>query len=114
MSLQGNRNPILSLRGPEGAVAISPVTIRPDRTSVYAQYTVICSNRDAVQTKLKQANIPTAIHYPVPLNEQDAYKHLCCPDCTPIASRLAKQVMSLPISSDLTPAQQEDILAQLA
>jgi UDP-2-acetamido-2-deoxy-ribo-hexuluronate aminotransferase len=32
----------------------------------------------------------------VPLNEQPAYKHLCCPDCTPVAQQLAKRVMSLP------------------
>jgi UDP-2-acetamido-2-deoxy-ribo-hexuluronate aminotransferase len=107
-----------SLRATEGGVAIKPsqtqpVTIRPDRTSVYAQYTLICLDREAIQAKLKQANIPTAIHYPVPLNEQAAYKHLCCPDCTPIASRLAKQVMSLPMAPDLTPAQQEEIVAQL-
>jgi UDP-2-acetamido-2-deoxy-ribo-hexuluronate aminotransferase len=38
----------------------------------------------------------------VPLNEQPAYKHLCCPDCTPIAQQLAKQVMSLPMSAELS------------
>jgi UDP-2-acetamido-2-deoxy-ribo-hexuluronate aminotransferase len=107
-----------SLRVTEGGVAIKPsqtqpVTIRPDRTSVYAQYTVICSDREAIQEKLKQANIPTAIHYPVPLNEQEAYEHLCCPDCTPIASRLAKQVMSLPVAPDLTLAQQDQIVVRL-
>jgi UDP-2-acetamido-2-deoxy-ribo-hexuluronate aminotransferase len=94
-------------------VAIHPMTIRPDRTSVYAQYTLICTDRDSVQTKLKQAEIPTAIHYPVPLNEQVAYQHLCCPDCTPIASQLAKHVMSLPMSPDLTLSQQEQIVATL-
>jgi UDP-2-acetamido-2-deoxy-ribo-hexuluronate aminotransferase len=109
---------LTSLRGTECAVAIhppqiQPVTIRPDRTSVYAQYTLICSDREAIQTKLKQANVPTAIHYPVPLNEQAAYKHLCCPHCTPIASRLAKQVISLPMAPDLTSAQQEQIAACL-
>jgi UDP-2-acetamido-2-deoxy-ribo-hexuluronate aminotransferase len=100
-----------SLRGAESPVAIQPIASRPDRASVYAQYTLICSNRESTQSKLKQANIPTAIHYPVPLNEQAAYKHLCCPDCTPIASRLAKQVMSLPMSPDLTSDQQQEIVA---
>jgi len=42
------------------------------------------------------------VHYPVPLNEQPAYKHLCCPDCTPIASKTAKRVMSLPMGADLS------------
>lgn len=91
-----------SLRAAQSGVTTKPVAIHPDRTSVYAQYTLVCSDRESIQTKLKQAEIPTAIHYPVPLNEQDAYERFCCPDCTPISSRRAKQVLSLPISSDLS------------
>jgi UDP-2-acetamido-2-deoxy-ribo-hexuluronate aminotransferase len=104
---------LTSVRGCKAAAVIHPVSVHSDRTSVYAQYTLICSNREAIQAKLKQTNIPTAIHYPVPLNEQAAYKQLCCPDCTPIASRIAKQVMSLPMAPDLTPTQQEEIVDQL-
>jgi UDP-2-acetamido-2-deoxy-ribo-hexuluronate aminotransferase len=70
---------------------------RTERTSVYAQYTIMVSNREVVQKQLTEAGIPTAVHYPVPLNEQLAYKHLCCPDCTPVAQQMAKRVMSLPI-----------------
>jgi UDP-2-acetamido-2-deoxy-ribo-hexuluronate aminotransferase len=76
-------------------------TIRPDRTSVYAQYTIFVKDREQLQKGLSDAGIPTAVHYPIPLNEQEAYKHLCCHDCTPIAKQLAKQVMSLPMSADL-------------
>jgi len=103
----------LSMPSSKGLMTIRPIAIRPNRTSVYAQYTLICSNRGANQDKLKHVDIPTAIHYPVPLNEQVAYKHLCCPDCTPIASRLAKRVMSLPMGPDLTLSQQEKILSSL-
>lgn len=99
--------------GASNTLAFAPVIIRPDRTSAYAQYTLICPDREAIQSKLKQANIPTAIHYPVPLNEQAAYRQLCCPDCTPIASRIAKQVISLPMAPDLTLSQQEEIVACL-
>ncbi len=80
---------------------IARIQQRPDRTSVYAQYTVMVPNREALQKRLAEAGIPTAVHYPVPLNEQPAYKHLCCADCTPIAREMAKQVMSLPMSPDL-------------
>ena len=100
-------------QGPKEGVQIQPVTICPDRTSVYAQYTLICIDREAIQAKLKQANIPTAIHYPVPLNEQTAYKHLCCPDCTPVAQQIAKQVLSLPMGPDLSKAQQQHIVQHL-
>jgi UDP-2-acetamido-2-deoxy-ribo-hexuluronate aminotransferase len=110
---------ILSLRADDASVAIHgalPIryaNIRPNRTSVYAQYTIICSNRESVQSKLKQADIPFAIHYPVPINEQEAYKQFCCPDCTPNARQLSKQVMSLPISPDLSQAQYDQVLLSL-
>lgn len=76
------------------------VVQRPDRTSVYGQYTVFCDDRAAVQQRLAEAGVPTAVHYPIPLNEQPAYKNLCCADCTPVAQYTAKRVMSLPMSAD--------------
>ena len=86
------------------------VTQRPDRTSVFAQYTVFVENRGQLQEKLKNLGIPTAVHYPIPLNEQPAYRHLCCPDCTPISKQRASQVMSLPMSADLTDIAQDSIV----
>jgi UDP-2-acetamido-2-deoxy-ribo-hexuluronate aminotransferase len=74
---------------------------RSDRTSVFAQFTVFVENRDLVQEKLKAFGIPTSIHYPIPLNQQEAYKHFCCPDCTPISQASAKKVISLPMGPDL-------------
>jgi len=86
-------------------------TIKSDRTSVYAQYTIFVKDRAQLQKRLKDEGIPTAVHYPIPLNEQEAYKHLCCSDCTPIAKQLAKQVMSLPIHSYLTEEMQQQIIS---
>ncbi len=86
---------------------------REDRTSVYAQYTVFTQDRELLQKKLSDQGIPTAVHYPVPLNEQPAYKHLCCPDCTPIASKTAKRVMSLPMSAELSVESQIMITNQM-
>jgi len=92
------------------AVDIDLVALRPNRTSVYAQYTILVSDRESLQKRLSEAGVPTAVHYPVPLNEQPAYKHLCCPDCTPIAKQIAKQVMSLPMSPDLSEQHQKKIV----
>lgn len=89
------------------------IQLHPERTSVYAQYTVMVPNREALQKRLAEAGIPTAVHYPVPLNEQPAYKHLCCSDCTPVAQNLAKRVMSLPMSADLDPKAQQAIMERL-
>lgn len=77
------------------------LTVLPNNTSVHAQYTVLVPEREAVQAKLQAAGVPTAVHYPVPLNEQPAYAHLCCPGCTPVAAWMASHVMSLPMGPDL-------------
>lgn len=89
------------------------VAQRPDRTSVYAQYTIFCNDRAAAQRLLDDAGVPTSVHYPIPLNEQEAYKHLCCPDCTTVAQQTAKRVMSLPMSADLNALDQSLIISCL-
>jgi UDP-2-acetamido-2-deoxy-ribo-hexuluronate aminotransferase len=85
-------------------------TVRPDRTSVYAQYTIQVDDRDGLQKRLAAEKIPTAVHYPIPLNLQPAYRHLCCPDCTPVAERVARRVVSLPMHADLDEAAQYRIV----
>jgi UDP-2-acetamido-2-deoxy-ribo-hexuluronate aminotransferase len=105
---------LLSLqRGAKGVATVQPPTIRPGRTSVYAQYTVLTPNREIIQKHLMAIGIPTATHYPIPLNEQPAYKKLCCPNCTPIAQQLAQQVMSLPMGADLQFEVQASIIKQV-
>jgi UDP-2-acetamido-2-deoxy-ribo-hexuluronate aminotransferase len=92
---------------------IPRVLQRSDRTSVYAQYTIFTENRDDLQKVLKDHGVPTAVHYPLPLNEQPAYQHLCCPDCTPVAQKIAKRVMSLPMSAELVDSVQKYIVDQV-
>ncbi|MDQ7733396.1 DegT/DnrJ/EryC1/StrS family aminotransferase [Halomonas sp. SpR1] len=63
--------------------------------SAWAQYTILVKDRDETLGKLKEAGIPTAVHYPIPLNQQPAVK-----DDTvnlPIGDEIAKKVMSLPM-----------------
>ena len=90
------------------------LTVRPDRTSVWAQYTVLVDNRDAVQERMKQQGIPTAVHYPRPLNRQPAYEKLCDPKPMPVSESLAQRVISLPMSADLSDAQIEKVVGALA
>ena len=91
---------------------IQRVQQRNDRTSVYAQYTVLLKNREKIQESLKHDGIPTAVHYPIPLNEQSAYiKH--CNGNTPFSTGIAKQVMSLPMSAEISFIQQETIVKAL-
>jgi UDP-2-acetamido-2-deoxy-ribo-hexuluronate aminotransferase len=92
---------------------LTQVAVRPDRDSVYAQYTVMVEHRAAVQAALAAAGVPTAVHYPKPLNEQPAYAAHCCAGCTPLAAALADRVLSLPMSADLSEADQDTVVAAL-
>lgn len=95
-------------------IDVPRVQQQSERTSVFAQYTVMIPHRELLQKNLAELGIPTAVHYPTPLNEQPAYTHLCCPDCTPIAKKMAKQVMSLPLSPDITASVQSKVIEALA
>lgn len=95
-------------------IGFKRVIQRTDRTSVYGQFTVLCADREAVQSAFQKAGIPTAVHYPVPLNEQPAYRHLCCPDCTPVSRATARKVMSLPMSADIAGTDQASIVELLS
>jgi UDP-2-acetamido-2-deoxy-ribo-hexuluronate aminotransferase len=95
------------------SAGLKRVQQRPDRTSVFAQYTILLDQREEVQKRLSDLGIPTAVHYPIPLNEQPAYKHLCCSDCTPVAQAASKQVMSLPMGPDLSIFDQQSIVESL-
>lgn len=78
-------------------------SIKSDRTSVWAQYTLRVNDRDAIQQKLKQQGIPTAVHYPMPLHQQECFRYLNQTEGSyPVAEKAAKEVMSLPMNSFLT------------
>ncbi len=88
--------------------------IAPHNTSVYAQYTLQVDDRDAVIARLAAAEIPTAVHYPIPLNRQGAYARFRCADCTPNADLAAARVLSLPMHPYLTAADAERVADVLA
>ncbi len=77
-------------------------------TSAWAQYTIQVPDRDEIEKKLKLADIPTAIHYPKPLNKQDAV--IDAGACLPIGEQISKQVMSLPMNPYLQLEDQYQIM----
>lgn len=89
-------------------------SILSHNTSVYAQYTVQVDDRDAVQAKLKEAGVPTAVHYPIPLNRQPGYEGLSAGGETPVAERCARRVMSLPMHPYLQENEIEQIVEAVA
>ena len=80
--------------------------------SAWAQYTVRVKNRDAVQKKLQTAGIPTAIHYPIPLNKQPAVADTKAQ--LPVGDDVAEEVLSLPMHPYLTEQEQQEVVKTLA
>lgn len=76
-------------------------------SSVWAQYTVRVNQRDALQNWLKAREIPTAIHYPLPLNRQPAVADVS--RAFSVGDRAAAQVLSLPMHPYLTKQAQDQI-----
>ena len=78
--------------------------IEPHNVSAWAQYTVRVDDRDAVQEKLKAAGVPTAVHYPIPLNKQPAVADANAK--LPHGDAAAARVMSVPMHPYMTAEQQ--------
>lgn len=96
-----------AFRGPN---AITPPEIEPGATCAWAQYTVRVPNRDKVQRYLIDAEIGSAVHYPLPLHKQPAVAQ---PANVPQSESAAAAVLSLPISATLSAADQAHVIDTL-
>ena len=94
-----------------GSGCVTPY-IEPHNTSVYAQYTIAVDNRDGLITRLGQAGIPTAVHYPIPLHRQPAFGSMALP-AVPVAERAAARVVSLPMHPYLADEDSERIVREV-
>jgi UDP-2-acetamido-2-deoxy-ribo-hexuluronate aminotransferase len=83
--------------------------VRHERESAWAQYTVFCDDRDTLISTISQRGIPIAIHYPMPVHMQPAYRLYCCPDCCPKSQSASFRVFSLP----MTPYLHENQIKQI-
>lgn len=82
--------------------------VEAHNASAWAQYTIRVENRDAVQAALQEAGIPSAVHYPIPLNKQTALA-----DDTvylPIGDKTSEVVMSLPMHPYLEVSDQQKVV----
>lgn len=85
--------------------------LETENISAWAQYTVriVEDKRQHVQEKLKNIGIPTAVHYPIPLNKQPAVANESAQ--LPIGDSLASQVLSLPMHPYLVDKEQQLVVA---
>lgn len=89
------------------------LALRPDRTSVYAQYTILTAEREKLQRGLKEQGVPTAVHYPLSLHQQPAYREFGADLRFPVSEKLADEVISLPMYPELSEETQQQIVAAI-
>lgn len=94
----------------EDGMTMTPF-IEAHNQSAWAQYTIQVDNRDEVQAKLKEQGIPTAVHYPIPLNKQPAVADTNA--ILPVGDAVAERVMSLPMHPYLNKEQQSEIVEMI-
>jgi dTDP-4-amino-4,6-dideoxygalactose transaminase len=77
--------------------------------STWAQYTIQVPDRNKLQADLKDKGIPTAVYYPIPMSAQKGYaRYPSAP--VPVAEKIGKTVVSLPMHPYLDAATQDRIV----
>lgn len=81
---------------------------------VWHLFVIRHKERKVLQQRLDEVGINTLIHYPIPPHRQEAYaKNNWNPDAFPIASRMADEVLSLPMGPHMTSDQTQHVIAKL-
>lgn len=92
-------------------------SVAPFTTHVFHQFTLCLDesiDRAQVQEKLKAAGIPSMVYYPVPIHEQKAFaKFGCKTGDYPVAEKLCRTVLSLPMHTEMTEEMQKYITDNL-
>lgn len=97
---------------PEECYLLTPSEL-PQSTHVYHQYTLQVPNgrRDALKEYLAEHDIPSMIYYPLPLQEQAAFKPIArAAEPLVVSKRLAQSVLSLPMHTELTRDMQDCVI----
>jgi len=99
-----------------GVAALTPPREAPGRRHAWHQYTVRVAAgrvaREALRAGLRERGIETGVFYPTPIHRQPLYRRLGYGDLElPVATRLAGEVLSLPVHPALSDADIETIAA---
>jgi dTDP-4-amino-4,6-dideoxygalactose transaminase len=87
----------------------------PERHHVYHQFVIHVPDRERVRAHLTQCGVGTEVYYPVPLHQQECFRHLPSADVScPVAEAAAAEVLALPIYPELTEAQQAYVVSSIA
>ncbi len=85
--------------------------IDPANTSIYNQYTLRVTGRDALQSYLKERGIGNAVYYPLALHLQACFAYLGYTEGQfPEAEKASREVLSIPVFPELSEAQRDEVV----
>lgn len=86
--------------------------VAEDLKPVWHQFVIRTRERAKLQFHLEKMGISTLIHYPIPPYKQDCYRHID-EASFPISNQLSNEVLSLPISPDLSNDEVEYVASKI-
>jgi len=95
-----------------GGLPIEFYEVSPAGEAVYHLMAICCDENQALAQYLKTHQIECGFHYPIPVHLQAAFRHLSLgPGSFPVAERIARRTLSLPIFPEMTEDQFEHVCA---
>jgi dTDP-4-amino-4,6-dideoxygalactose transaminase len=86
-----------------------------DRDHVWHLFVVLHAERDRIREELEGRGVLTALHYPIPVHLQKAYRHLGYRTGDfPVSERIARECLTLPLFAEMTMAQQDQVIDALS
>jgi dTDP-4-amino-4,6-dideoxygalactose transaminase len=108
------RNAAYYAEGLAGIPAVCVPRVDPANEHIWHQYTIRAERRDALMEYLKARGIGCAIYYPVPLHLQPCFAHLGYSlGSLPVTEAAMTSVLSLPIFSELTTSQLDEVVGAI-
>lgn len=104
------RNAEMLSSGLKGLPGLVPSITKTGCTHVFHQYTVRAKKRDQLAAFLKEKEIGTGVHYPIPIHKQPIYKELGYKDYLPVSERAVEEVLSIPVHPALSRADVQTVI----
>jgi dTDP-4-amino-4,6-dideoxygalactose transaminase len=97
-----------------GHGALTPPPTDPANEHTWHQYTIRAERRDELAAHLKSRGIGHKVYYPLALHLQPCFAHLGYrPGALPVSEAATVAVLSLPVYPELTPEQQDAVVASV-
>lgn len=84
----------------------------PGAEAVYSAFVMRHPRRDALITAMRMAGVDLKVHYRVPIHRQDPFAEYVREPLV-VTDRAAREIFSVPVSSELSPGERDEVIEHL-